>query len=305
MIKKLIKKLPVFKHILKYKALIKQQTVNDKQLALASERIDELSVNCICNKEKNTSSHLDWVISLTTYGERVKSVHLTIQSLLLQSVTIKKVVLWLAEDEFILDDLSRELLSLQQYGLEIYFCSDIRSYKKLIPALRKYPEEVIITFDDDVIYPTDHVERLLSAHQKYPNNIICHRAHKVTKDEQGRLKPYLQWQFDVSNDDSVGNYGKDIFPVGIGGVLYPPGCFDEEVVNEGAFMSLAPNADDIWFKVMALKNNIRVRTVDNPMPYNNYLLLPNSQQQSLWAENKTANDEQLTSVLNAYPEVRF
>ncbi len=315
LLKSLLKKLslfPLFRVFHQNIILTKQLASTQKQSMLAVNVIEQLSCTILNSihytkllPAVKTGDDTNVITSLTSYGERVVNVHFTIQSLLLQTAQIDKIVLWLAEDEFTLDDLPIELLALQQYGLEIDFCADIRSYKKLIPSLKKYPDDIIITFDDDVIYPNDHVERLLVTHQQYPNDIICHRAHRVTKDKQGRLKPYLQWQFDVCNDDSQHREDNDIFPVGIGGVLYPAKCFDAEVLNEKAFMLLAPHADDIWFKVMALKNTVSARIVDDPMPYQNYLLLPNSQEQSLWAENKTANDEQLATVLKAYPDVVF
>ena len=46
---------------------------------------------------------------------------------------------------------------------------------------------------------------------------------------------------------------RKIMALGYGGVLYPPGAFDEEVFNEKVFMRLCPYADDIWFFAMALK----------------------------------------------------
>ena len=40
------------------------------------------------------------VVSLTTYGERTRLVHITIDTLLNQSVKPQKVILWLSENEF-------------------------------------------------------------------------------------------------------------------------------------------------------------------------------------------------------------
>lgn len=55
---------------------------------------------------------------------------------------------------------------------------DIRSYKKLIPILKKYPNKIIVTADDDVIYKKDWLERLYKDHLKYPNYILVHRVTK-------------------------------------------------------------------------------------------------------------------------------
>ena len=63
------------------------------------------------------------------------------------------------------DDLPNSLLALEDDKFEIRWVNeDIRSYKKLIPALKNFPTDVIITADDDVIYPEDWAERLLKSY---------------------------------------------------------------------------------------------------------------------------------------------
>jgi hypothetical protein len=45
----------------------------------------------------------------------------------------------------------------------------------------------------------------------------------------------------------------DCFPIGKYGVLYPPGALHPDVADAERFLALAPTADDIWFKAMALR----------------------------------------------------
>lgn len=298
-----IKKLPIIRAWQKCRRGQYSLTVSQQQLLLAIKHIEEQGKKVLTIERKKATSMSDnsLIVSLTSYGERINTVHLTIQSILLQSVYASKVILWLAESEFTLFNLPKPLVDLQQYGLTIRFCEDIRSYKKLIPTLKAYPNTTIVTFDDDVIYPANHLEKLLEAHEKFPEAVICHRAHRMIKDEQGNIVDYLKWQFDVTESTPV----KDIFPIGIGGVLYPANCFDEEVLNEDALMRLAPSADDLWFKVMASKKGRLTKVVDNPMPYNNYLHIPLTQAQSLWQNNQTNNDTQLHAILASYPTIKL
>ncbi|WP_139015437.1 hypothetical protein [Pseudoalteromonas sp. TB64] len=149
-----------------------------------------------------------------------------------------------------------------------------------------------MTFDDDVIYPYNHVERLYKEHKKSPKDVVCHRAHAILVHNNS-VKPYQQWSFDVSRLDA----GSLIFPVGIGGILYPDGCFNDVVCNESLFMALCPTADDIWFKFMALKNGYKAKVVNQPLPYEQYLQVGGSQKVSLWQKNKTQNDKQLNALL--------
>jgi hypothetical protein len=240
-------------------------------------------------------------VSLTSYAQRVTNVHHTIISLLNQSRRPDRLVLWLAEDEYNRESLPTNLLQLEQYGVEIAYCQDIKSYKKLLPALEQYPDDILITFDDDVIYPLNQIARLVDAHVQHPTSIICHRAHRLVKNNKGKPLPYAEWELDAT--DPQQSY--DLLPVGIGGVLYPPHCLHAEVFNQQAFMELCPTADDLWFKAMSLKAQTQIKLVDDPLPYEQYLQLPHAFYDSLWQQNKFNNDKQLKALLNAYPELTF
>ena len=99
-------------------------------------------------------------------------------------------VLYLATDEFPRreEDLPRELLALRSERFEIRWTTNIRSYKKLIPALKDFPDDIIITFDDDLLFRPELVERLLIGYKKYPALIQCHRITNISFDEAGNVK---------------------------------------------------------------------------------------------------------------------
>ena len=87
-----------------------------------------------------------------------------------------------------------------------------------------------------------------------------------------------------------------------GGVLYPPNSFYKDILREDLFCELAPYADDIWFWVMALVHNRKIRVVKNHnrnLIVNNYLnqLFSNN----LYKENRNGgNDIQLKNLLKFY-----
>ncbi len=310
MFKQFLKKLPIISLWYKNVRLNRDLSFSEQQLNNAVEKITETHLQLLqVSTMKGTAaieSNNNIVVSLTSYGQRVELVHHTILSLLCQTVRPKKLILWLAESEFSLDSLPEKLTNLQQYGLEIAFCRDIRSYKKLIPTLERYPNSTIITFDDDVIYPVDHIEKLVATSTEYPNMVVCHLAHSITfapaKGGNGEtLVPYNRWPKGVAHSLP----SQTLFPVGVGGVLYPAECLDDNVLNETQFMTLCPHADDIWFKLMALKKGTLTKLVDQPQLFKDYLHLPNTQKLSLWKINAKHNDTQLAAVLAAYPEVTF
>ncbi len=249
----------------------------------------------------NTDSKL--IISLTSYGKRIHTVFLTIESLFLQSIKADKIVLWLSETEFSRDNLPEMLKKAEKRGVTIEFCKDIGAYKKLIPSLSKYPDDLIITVDDDCLYPFDMIEKLVVAYRKRPAVIHCHRAHKIVFSKDGRLKDYNKW--DLCSDNSVPSL--TIVPTGVGGILYFPGCFHEDIANEELFLKLAPDNDDIWFKAMSLLKNVKCGIIEEQNnSVSKRMEIEDSQATSLWSRNKNprkGNDAMLASVFNHYKEL--
>jgi len=315
-VKKWLKHLPLVKRWLQQRQLNHQNKLLSHQLALAVDCINTLNESALNDSVlpidlSRSNTDLAIVVSLTSYGERAAQVHHTILSLLNQSYLTPTIVLWLADDEFSLANLPQPLTQLlakvDGERFQVRFCDDIRSFKKLIPTLELFPCASIVTMDDDVIYPYNHLEKLVAKHREHPNVVVCHHARLMKFDVHHQVLPYHQWSFVTALPDSADLRlpNRHIFPVGIGGVLYPAGCFSDEVLNSAAFMQLCPAADDLWFKLMAQLNDVQAVMVDAPTPYSDYLLLPGSQDSGLWAENKTRNDQQLLAIVNAYPNISF
>lgn len=240
------------------------------------------------------------ILSLTSYSKRILSVHETIKTLLNQTYKVDHLILWLAEDEFTLDNLPQSLLSLQKEGLEILFCEDIKSYKKLIPTLKLYPDDIIITFDDDAYYKKDVVEKLMHSYNEYPDCIHCLRGREIIYDQNMLPLSYNQWE--MISDNFIP--GHNILPTGLGGILYPPNCFYKDILRKDIFMKLTPRADDIWFKVMGLINGYKARVVPQKnKSYSEVTLIPETQDIGLWITNKeeeTGNNPQIRDVFNYY-----
>ena len=91
------------------------------------------------------------IVSLTTYPQRISDIDVVLYSLLIQTIKPDKIILWLSEEEFPnkLNDVPLHILRFLDFGVEIEFCDNIRSYKKLVYALNKYPNDLIVTADDD------------------------------------------------------------------------------------------------------------------------------------------------------------
>lgn len=246
----------------------------------------------------------DVIVSLTSYGERVTdTLPCALYSLLQQTRLPNRIIVWLDDAIWNEANLPKPLKKLQAAGIEFRFSNDIRSYKKLIPTLKLYPHNIIITVDDDLYYHPQTMEWYLDYFEATDKRcVIGSWATKVVKNEKG-YAPYSQWL----SDKQLINGADEYILIGCGGILYAPDIFDEEILKEDLFMRFAPTADDIWFWVMEKRLNIPVRLIPQASVY----LHTSVNRIEDWKPRKDAslfyineiqnkNDEQLVALLDYY-----
>lgn len=194
--------------------------------------------------------------SLTTFPARIKEVRYAIISILLQTRSPDRVYLWLAEEQFPDRQIPENLRDLCECGLEVRFCDDLRSHKKYYYALQQQkPDELVITFDDDIIYHPHTIERLVEKHKKHPQSIICSQVHVITYDENSKLNPYQKWD---SASDEMDEPSENFTPLTGSGCLYPYGVLPSETYDKEKIRYIAPTADDLWIWAMAKLNGIQI-----------------------------------------------
>lgn len=242
------------------------------------------------------------IVSLTSYPARINAVSETIKSILTQSFIPSKIVLWLADEQFPMKekDLPTELLSLKDKGLSIEWCEDIRSYKKLIPSLIRYANKIIVTADDDVIYDKNWLSQLVMTHIEFPNDIICHRAHKIVFDDSENFSSYKSWEKEFKSNHSSSEY---LF-TGVGGVLYPVGSLYQDTIDKNLFLNICPHGDDLWFWAMSVLQGTKIRIVKDSCFKIDFV--PGTQDVALWIRNvqKNGNDVMLQALDKYYPEIK-
>jgi hypothetical protein len=250
----------------------------------------------------NVKRETQIIVSLTSYRERFSDLPKTIYSLLNQSTKPDRIILWLDEECEDLTYLPYEITQFIKNGLEIRFVKDIGSYTKVIYAFKEFGDSIIVTADDDIYYPKDWLNKLYLSYITHPEDIQVHRAHRV-KIEENQIIPYEQWEKHV--DEETARF--DNFLTGVGGVLYPPNCFGKEVLREDIFLKNAPFADDIWFWVMALVYNRKIRVVQEHIK----TLITTSVFRQLFSKTlydknkKGENDKQLNNLLKYYKQNIF
>ena len=243
------------------------------------------------------------IVSLTTIPERIDKVYLCIESLLKQTVKPDHLILWLSESKengrgtVNNGNIPVQLNRLRKRGLEIEFCRDIRSHRKIIYTLKENPDSVIVTADDDFFYPKDWLKVLYESYQVEPQYIHCHRAHLMVKTPDGKLKKYRDWKL-----RSPGIYEPSLllFPTNGGGVLYPAGSLHKEVFNEAVFMRICQTCDDVWLKAMSLLKGIACKKA-KPL-CREPVLMRGVHSKALWKENliKGKKDQMIKAVFERY-----
>lgn len=246
------------------------------------------------------------VISLTSFPGAIDYAAGVIKSLLHGSVLPDKIVLYVTMSQFEGIGLPKEILELERDN-EIFeirnYDREIRSYRKLIPALMDFPEATIVTVDDDVAYHRHMLRDLLNLHMKFPQDILAHRAKRISLGN-----PYKKWKkyrwYHFLGRRYYLRY--DTIQTGVGGVLYPAHSLRAEMMDEGLFTGLAPTADDLWFWAAAVANGRRVIPV--PFGRNKPKGLGKPKSLSLKTVNfksgKDRNSEALKAILKKFPDVR-
>ena len=215
-----------------------------------------LSIPSLNKVKRDEGSRM--IVSMTSYGRRISScvVYYSLVSVLRQSVQPDKVTLWIDKTKWSEENLPRKLKSLISKGVEYKFCEDVRSYTKLVPALKEFPNDIIITLDDDIIYPKNTIQQLYDEYRKHPDAICCLNPLEV-RVVDGIPGKYETWNELESNiQDNV-----MVFPCGVEGILYPPHTLSHVVTREDLFKNLCPLADDIWFWFCGCLNNTKRRGI--------------------------------------------
>lgn len=290
-------------------------SVNDYNNVLSSRvinairfhlRYEELTAKALSESKLGVSNEKygqsEVIVSLTTHGKRIYDVHAAIETIMQGSVKPNRIVLWVSED-YRKIILPLTLQKQMERGLEIRYCKDIRSYTKLLYALKAFPEASIITVDDDILYPHDLLEHLMNAHIEYPECICANFIREIPLNLDKKYISILKWPQLFNAEELSNRY----FFEGFAGVLYPPHSLDAEVFNEKVFLDICKYADDVWFNAMAIKAGTKVKYAWKHFSLASYIDNYEVQSVALQKVNlggEILNDAQIKAVFEKY-QLRF
>lgn len=246
------------------------KSIRDKYPALSdsfakkAEKIQ--SKNEIEHYKKLEKKH-SIIVSLTSYPARLNKLDICLKSLLNQVFKPDKTILWLSKPEFPngLKDVPYNIRALLNNGLSIMWCEeDLKPHKKYFYSMQNFPESIVITVDDDMVYSPILVGKLYESYLRHPHAVSCLRAHLIKFNENGTIKRYVDWGMEDNSYIDTPTYR--LLPTGVSGVLYPPHCLSEAAFNVEKIKELALMTDDLWLKVMCTANNYPTVLVERQGP---------------------------------------
>ncbi len=241
------------------------------------------------------------IVSLTSFPARMSHVSATVEPLLDQTVSPNRIILWLAKSEFASssDCVPDELMDLEKDTIfEIRWVEEsLRPHNKYYWAMREFPDDIIITVDDDTLYPLDMVERLLQTYYLAKRCVIANRTHLVSLDGHGDIADYRDWEFEQMR--YVGVPRHDLLATGVGGVLYPPRLLPDDAFDRDELVRLCDTDDDAWLMAWEVLEDIPVVNSGSPWVHQ----VPGSQEVGLYKTNLLDGEKNdyLSKLYEAHP----
>lgn len=126
-----------------------------------------------------------------------------------------------------------------------------RSCNKLLPALKLYSDDIIITIDDDIYYPKDSIKELVEQYEKTPDCIIAHEVQPILINDN--KISYLNGLDVKLKQVEWGKYMSNC-------ALYPPHSFDgTDLFNYDKMMYYTNGVhDELWFWLNSTLNKVKV-----------------------------------------------
>ena len=198
------------------------------------------------------------VVSLTSHGERLKKVHLAIESIGWGYDRPARIVLWL-DPGVDVAAANPKIARLVRRGLDVrnapHRMGPHTKYYPYVESLgsANIPAETLVTADDDVIYPRYWLAVLTAGASA--DRVRCFRAHRLRVSRTG-IASYREWTPVKDSEPSLLN-----FATGVMGVLCPPAFVDKLRDAGDAFKETCPTADDVWLHAVAVRNNFPIEQV--------------------------------------------
>ena len=236
------------------------------------------------------------VVNVTTYPARDKFLYKALDYFKNQTLKPTKIILWLAKDEYEENNLPDTILNCLNDGLltDIMFTYKNIYCHKRHECFKYFNYAFNIFIDDDIYYPVDFVKDL----------VHYSKIYNLPTSYFGKNMEYTgtTWNMNAFNSEP------DLKNRYYGGLsCIPPYMFPMESLNyEKERDIVCPKCDESWLQMWFIKNDIKVYNINEwKLGASPFRLVEDSQQVSMWNENKQVKNGILKKVNNIARCVAF
>lgn len=125
-----------------------------------------------------------------------------------------------------------------------------KSCNKLLPTLKMYPDDIIITIDDDIFYPKDCIKELIMQYLKTPDCIVAHEINPLK---------IIDNKINYDNGYDIKLKQKEWGKYLTGCALFPPHIFDNTELYDYDKMIYCTDGihDELWFWINSTLNGVQ------------------------------------------------
>lgn len=202
------------------------------------------------------------IVSVTSFPDRINDVAVMLESILNQTKPADMILVYLAEEQFLRkeEELPDNLRRLVADGkVVVKWCDNLMPHKKYFYAMQEYPDDIIVTIDDDLLYNPKMLEILYQSYLRYPDAISAMRTHIMGVTSAGKIMPYELWVKEYAR--YLHKPSLWLFATTGAGTLFPP-CWRPEILfDKEGIRKTCLCADDLWVNVCRILTHTAVVTV--------------------------------------------
>lgn len=210
------------------------------------------------NKSLLKPRYGEFIVSITSIPSRCKSLRLCIETLLLQTLRPKRILLILGPDwdGYNVPDFSMlsPLIDVRRVD------EDLGSHKNYFYALKEYQGTKIMTVDDDFLFDKNFCRDMMDVAEQFPQSIVVLYG-QLCQFKSGKAAPRSDWSWYLGGDESSPSHS--VMP-GTGYCLYPAGWW----IPDDGWVEFLKSAcrhptegflgyDDSCIKIKALQLNVK------------------------------------------------
>jgi hypothetical protein len=251
------------------------------------------------------------IISLTTISSRIDSVNRVIQSLLKNELPNDLglevlIILYISRAPFLLDTgiskipaalsslCKRTALSSMNPKLLIKYVDNYGPHRKYFFSFLEQ-NDIIITVDDDTIYPKDFITTMVSAINQH-DCVVAMRGREITLANLA-LDCYNKWNKEnLSKHPSLKSVG-----TGKDGIAYKVNYLHKAVFDIETALTIAPKADDLWLKAHTLLEGVPTFIINKHLSDEFQEIGSSNNKKSLFSEfNKMGGNDSALAEIDRY-----